>query len=101
MAAAVLLSCKAAIAAEVKVKMSDLPAAVQAAVTEQTKGAPVRGLTKETENGKTEYEAELTVNGHNRDVSFDASGNVTSVEDKVALASVPNGALLEQLHHAG
>jgi uncharacterized membrane protein YkoI len=89
-AGAVLLRCTAAIAAEVKVKMSDLPPAVQSAVKEQSEGATVRGLTKETENGKTEYEAELTVNGHNRDVSFDASGNVISVEDEVAFASVPN-----------
>jgi uncharacterized membrane protein YkoI len=92
MAATVLLPCTAAIAAEVKVKMSDLPPAVQGAVKAQSKGATVRGLTKETENGKTEYEAELTVNGRNRDVSFDASGNVISVEDEVPLASVPNAA---------
>jgi uncharacterized membrane protein YkoI len=82
----------AATAAEVKVKMSDLPAAVQSAVKEQSKGATVRGLTKDTENGKTEYEAELTVNGHNRDVSFDAAGNVISVEDEVPLSSVPEAA---------
>jgi hypothetical protein len=80
LAAAVLLPCTVAIAAEVRVKMSDLPPAVQGAVKEQSKGATVRGLTKETENGRTEYEAELTVNGHNRDVSFDASGNVISLQ---------------------
>jgi len=91
-AAAVLLPCTAAIAAEVKVRMSDLPLAVQGAVREQSKGATVRGLTKESENGKTEYEAELKVNGHNRDVSFDASGNVISVEEEIPLASVPNAA---------
>lgn len=90
LAAAILLSCVSA--AEVKVKMSDLPRAVQAAVQEQSKGATVRGLTKEVENGKTEYEAELTVSGHNRDVSFDTAGKVIAVEDEVPLSSVPGAA---------
>jgi uncharacterized membrane protein YkoI len=79
-------------AAEVKVKPTDLPPAVQNAVKEQSKGARLRSLTKETENGKTEYEAELTVNDHNRDVSFDSSGNVISVEDEVPLSSLPGPA---------
>jgi uncharacterized membrane protein YkoI len=87
-----LLHGIAAIAAEVKVKMSDLPPAVQNAVKEQSKGATIRGLSKETEKGKTEYEAELTLNGRNRDVSFDAAGNVISLEDEVPLSSVPDAA---------
>jgi uncharacterized membrane protein YkoI len=72
--------------------MSDLPPAVQNAVKEQSKGATIRGLSKETEKGKTEYEAELTLNGQNRDVSFDAAGNVISVEEEVPLSSVPDAA---------
>ena len=91
-AVGILLPCGPAMAAEVKVKMSDLPPAVQSAVKEQSKGATIRGLTKETENGKTEYEAELAVNGRNRDVSFDAAGNVISVEEEVPLSSVPDAA---------
>ena len=91
-AGAILLPYTAAIAAEVKVKMSDLPPAVQNAVKEQSKGATIRGLSKETEKGKTEYEAELTLNGRNRDVSFDAAGNVISVEEEVSLSSVPDAA---------
>src|SRR5215469_16562744 len=89
-AGAILLPCTAAIAAEVKVKMSDLPSAVQTAVKQQSKGATIRGFSKETEKGKTEYEAELTLNGRNRDVSFDAAGNVISVEEEVPLPSVPD-----------
>ena len=89
-AGAILLPYTAAIAAEVKVKMSDLPPAVQNAVKEQSKGATIRGFSKETEKGKTEYEAELTLNGRNRDVSFDAAGNVISVEEEVPLSSVPD-----------
>ena len=90
-AGAILLPCTAAIAAEVKVKMSDLPSAVQNA-EQQSKGATIRGFSKETEKGKTEYEAELTLNGRNRDVSFDAAGNVISVEEEVPISSVPDAA---------
>ena len=79
-------------AGEVKVKMNDLPPAVQAAVREQSKGAAIRGLSKEVENGKTEYEAALTVDGHGRDVSFDSAGKVISVEDEIALSNVPEPA---------
>lgn len=77
-------------AAEKKVKMQDLPPAVQQAVKEQTKGgATLKGLAKEVEDGKTLYEAEMTVNGHGKDVSFDAAGTVVSVEEEVALDSIP------------
>ena len=77
---------------ETKVKMQDLPAAVQAAVKEQSKGATLRGLTKEVENGKTLYEAELRVDGHGKDVTFDADGKIVSVEEEVALESIPAAA---------
>lgn len=89
---AVLLTGSWLSAAEQKVEMKDLPPAVQQAVQEQSKGATVRGLTKEVEHGKTEYEAELTVNGHGRDVSFDSSGKVTGVEEEVPIASIPPAA---------
>jgi hypothetical protein len=34
---------------------------------------------------------ELTVNGHGKDISMDAHGNVLEIEEEVALASVPVG----------
>jgi hypothetical protein len=71
------------------VKMSVLPAAVQQTVREQSRGAKIRGLSVETENGVTNYEVELKVNGHTRDVLIDPSGAVVSVEEQVALASLP------------
>ena len=76
-------------AAETKVAMKDLPAPVQKAVEAQTKGATIRGFSKEVENGKVEYEAELTVGGHAKDISFDAGGNVVSVEEEIKLESLP------------
>jgi hypothetical protein len=76
-------------AQEKKVKMSDLPPAVQKTVKEQSQGATIRGLTREVENGKTQYEAELTVNGHSKDLTIDSDGNVVEVEEQVALGSLP------------
>jgi uncharacterized membrane protein YkoI len=77
---------------EVRVKMSDLPAAVQNTVKAVSKGGTIRGFSKETENGKTTYEAELTVNGHGKDVSIDSDGKVTEVEEQVEMSSVPEAA---------
>ena len=74
---------------EKRVRMKDLPAAVQRTVREQSRGAAIRGLSQETENGKTNYEAELRVNGHNRDVLIDPSGAVVEIEEQVTLASLP------------
>ena len=76
-------------AAETKIVKKDIPAPVQKAVDEQTQGASIRGFTKEVENGKTEYEAELTVNGHGKDISFDSEGKVVAVEEEVTLQSLP------------
>src|SRR6202051_975377 len=77
------------LAGEKKVKMEDLPAVVQAAVKQQSQGATIKGLAKETEKGKTTYEVELTVNGHGKDVSFDPTGKVVSVEEEMVLDSIP------------
>lgn len=74
---------------ESRVKMKDLPAAVQQTVREQSKGATIRGLSREVENGETNYEVELRVNGHNRDVLIDPNGAVVEVEEQVTLASLP------------
>jgi uncharacterized membrane protein YkoI len=69
--------------------MKDLPEAVQKTVTEQSKGATIKGLSQEVENGKTEYEVELTVNGHSKDITIDPSGNVLEVEEQVQMSSLP------------
>ena len=73
---------------EKKIKRSDLPAAVEKSVGEVSKGATIKGFNQETENGKTAYEVEMTVNGHSKDVLMDASGNVLEIEEEVALDSL-------------
>lgn len=79
-------------AAEKKVQMKDLPAAVQQAIQEQTKGAEIKGLSQETENGRIQYEVETMVDGKSRDLTLDAKGTVVEVEQEVGIDSLPAAA---------
>jgi uncharacterized membrane protein YkoI len=81
-----------ALIAEIKIKMEDLPKAIQDAVKEQTKDATIAGYFKEVEKGKTMYEVETKVNGLSRDLLFDAKGNVVSIEEETTLDKIPTGA---------
>jgi hypothetical protein len=78
------------IAAEKKVKKSDLPAPVQQAAEKASQGAQVVGYSKEVENGQTLYEMESKVNGRTKDISFDEKGNIVAVEEEVAMDSLPD-----------
>jgi uncharacterized membrane protein YkoI len=86
---------------EAKLKVKDLPPAVQKTVEEQSKGATMKGLSKEVENGKTQYELELMVKGHTKDMIIDESGTVLEVEESVSLASLPAAAKAGVLKGAG
>ena len=77
-----------AAAAEKKIKLQEMPAAVQQAMKDQSKGSVVPGYAQEVENGQTLYEMELMVNGHAKDVTFDGAGKVVSVEEEVPLESI-------------
>ena len=79
--ATLLLLVIPAASAERKIKRSDLPAAVKAAVAVQSQGAKVRGFSEEKENGKTYYEAEFQVSGHTKDVLMD---QLTLLESKMS-----------------
>ena len=70
---------------ERKIKRSDLPAAVENTVVAESAGATIKGLSQEKENGQIFYEAEMTVNGHTKDVLIDANGTVVEVEEEVAV----------------
>ena len=87
----ILASASLSLAAEKKIQMKDLPAAVQQAVEHESAGATIRGLAREVENGKTTYEAEMTVNGHAKDVTFDTMGKIVGVEEEVAIDGLPPG----------
>jgi uncharacterized membrane protein YkoI len=86
--AAVLLATPA-VGQEKTIKKSDLPAAVQKTVDEQSRGATVKGFSSEKEDGKTIYEAQFVVNGKNRDMLIDATGVIIEIEDQVEFDSLP------------
>jgi uncharacterized membrane protein YkoI len=78
-----------ALAQDKKIERKDLPPAVEKTVEAQTQDATIRGFSLEKENGQTNYEAELTVNGHSKDILVDASGAVLEIEEQVPLESLP------------
>ena len=80
-----------ALAQEKKLTRSQLPVPVQATVDAQSQGATVKGFSEEKEKGQIFYEAEMTVNGHSKDVLIDAKGGVVEVEEEVGLDSLPAG----------
>jgi hypothetical protein len=86
---AMLLISVMATALEKKIKRSDLPPAVEKTVAAESKGATIRGFAKETENGQINYEVELMVDGHSKDIALDATGAIVEVEEQVAINSLP------------
>jgi hypothetical protein len=75
-------------AQEKKIKRSELPAAVEKTVVEQSKGATIRGFSEEKEHGQTTYEVEMVVDGHSKDVEMDANGTVIEIEEQVDLQAI-------------
>jgi uncharacterized membrane protein YkoI len=75
-------------AAEKSISRSELPAAVKTTADEQSKGATVRGYNADRENGKLEYEVEMLVNGHTKDVTIAPDGRVLEIEEEVSLNSL-------------
>lgn len=82
----------AALGSEKPVKTKDLPPPVQRAIEEQTKGAKLKGVSKEVEGGKTFYEVETILNGRGRDLLFDSAGALVEIEEETPLDSIPGPA---------
>src|SRR5262245_8305821 len=74
---------------EKKVNNKNVPAAVIAAATKAFPNARVKGWSKETEDGKTFYEAEMIEGQTKRDVLFLPDGKIDIVEEEIANASIP------------
>jgi uncharacterized membrane protein YkoI len=74
---------------ERKIQRADLPPAVEKTVAAQSQGATIKGFSQEKENGQTFFEAEMTLNGHSKDVLIDTNGAVVEVEEQVSLDSLP------------
>lgn len=75
--------------AETRIDRSTLPPAVEKTVQQQAQGATIKGFTTEIENGVFEYEAEMIVNGHSKDIAIAKDGTLLEVEEEVAINSLP------------
>ena len=85
--AVLFLSVLAAAAAGLQLK--DLPPAVQKTMQETLKGGQIRNISKEKENGVTQYEVETMLNGKHRDFNVDAKGKLLLVEEETDIAAIP------------
>jgi hypothetical protein len=75
--------------AEEPVKKSDLPPVVQKAAEAQSAGATVLGYAKDKNHGRLEYEVQLMVGDHTKDVTIDPQGAVLEIEEQVAVDALP------------
>jgi hypothetical protein len=75
---------------EKKISRSQVPAVVQNAAKQQSKGATIRGYSQDTEGGQLEYEVEMTLDGHSKDVSFGPDGRLLEIEEQVETSALPS-----------
>jgi hypothetical protein len=75
--------------AEKPISRSELPPAVQKTADEQIQGSTVRGYSTDTENGRLEYEVQMTTNGHSKDVTIAPDGQLMEVEEQVMMGVLP------------
>ena len=74
---------------EQKIRRNQLPAAVEKTVAAESQGATIKGFSREVENRRTYYEAEMTINGRSKDILMDTKGNIVEVEEQVDMATLP------------
>ncbi len=87
----------AALAADRKIDKSQLPPAVRTTADQQSIGATFTGYSTDREGGKLEYEVQMTVNGHSKDVTIAADGKLLEIEEEVNIADLP-AAVRSALH---
>ena len=100
-ATVLLVTAFLAAGAEKKLTLKDLPAAVQATVTENAKGAEIKNIGKETEHGVAQYEVETMLNGKHRDFNVDTKGKLLLVEEETTLDAIPAAAKAAILKNLG
>jgi hypothetical protein len=84
-----------AVAQEAKGKslqLKDLPAAVQKTVQDTLKGGEIKNISKETEDGVTQFEVESVLNGKARDFDVDVTGKLLVIEEATTIDAVPAAA---------
>jgi hypothetical protein len=91
LAASALTLTVAAFGQGKNIDRSKLPPAVEKTIQAQSQGATVKGVSTERENGKLQYEVEMTSNGHSKDLAIAKDGTLLEVEEEVAFDSLPSG----------
>jgi hypothetical protein len=87
--ATILVAIASVSIAEPRITKSDLPAPVQKTVDAHGAGATVVGYAKDVEKGNLEYEVQLMVAGHRKDLTIDPQGNLLEVEEEVQPDTLP------------
>lgn len=72
--------------------LKDLPPAVQKTIQDESKGAQIKDIGKETEHGVAQYEVETILNGKHRDFNVDTKGALLLVEEETTIDSIPAAA---------
>jgi hypothetical protein len=66
-----------------------MPAAIEAAFKKAYPNATVKNVSKETEDGKVQYEVESVDAGRRRDINYNPDGTVILYEEELTEADVP------------
>lgn len=74
---------------EEQVSIDQVPAAVKATILKEAKGGTVKKIERETEKGKTIYEAEINIDGREIEIEVAADGTLLEIEEEVSLDQVP------------
>lgn len=80
---------KKAAAPAKKLELKDLAPAIQKTIQDEAKGAEIKNIGKETEDGVAQYEVETMLNGKHRDFNVDTKGKLLLVEEETTMDSVP------------
>jgi hypothetical protein len=91
-------------ASEIAVKRADLPAAVRKAVDQHYPSAQHLGYSREREDGRLLYEAEMKVAGRHVDASFDSLGALVVEEAEIPVKEIPaavRDSLAKSVHAKG
>ena len=75
-----------------KLELKNLPPAVQRTIRDESKGAEIRHIGKETEHGAAQYEVETMLNGKHRDFEVDMKGTLLVVEEETTFEAIPAAA---------
>ena len=88
-------------APQAKIDLNKLPAAVQRTIQDETKGAEIKNIHKETEHGVVQYEVETMRDGKHRDFEVDRTGSLLAVEEETSIDSIPAAAQAAILKRVG